>query len=98
MTLTVALLCILGVALLVIGCQQLGTTTVAEVAVAEVIQQVADVPQAVLPTATVADVLLDEATAEPVVDTCTACHTDKEQLIAVADPIEELVEENEGAG
>lgn len=92
------LFCLFGVTLLVIGCQQLGTTTVAEVAVAEVAQQVADEPQAILPTATATEFLLDEATAEPVIDTCTSCHIDKEQLIAVADPVEELVSENEGAG
>lgn len=97
--LVVAFLGLAGLALLVIGCRQLGTpTTVAEVAVAEVVQQVVNTPAAAQPEATATEPVLEEATAEPVVDTCTDCHTDKEQLVAVADPIEELVEENEGAG
>jgi len=31
-------------------------------------------------------------------DTCTDCHTDKDLLIDTADPVEEVVSENEGEG
>lgn len=31
-------------------------------------------------------------------DTCLDCHTDKELLIDTADPVEEVVSENEGEG
>jgi hypothetical protein len=42
---------------------------------------------------------LPEMTAEPeVVSECIVCHQDQETLINTADPVEEEVEENEGAG
>ncbi|MCA9957654.1 MAG: hypothetical protein R3E31_28600 [Chloroflexota bacterium] len=37
-------------------------------------------------------------TTETAVDECLACHIDKEQLIATADPEEEVISENEGEG
>ncbi|MDX1615404.1 MAG: hypothetical protein R3300_13910 [Candidatus Promineifilaceae bacterium] len=46
------------------------------------------------PTATTAPTL----TEEPVADDCLACHSDQEQLIAVADPVEEVVGESSGPG
>lgn len=36
--------------------------------------------------------------AEEEVDACLDCHSDKERLIATADPEEEVVEESEGEG
>jgi len=37
-------------------------------------------------------------TEEPLADACLACHSDQEQLIAVADPLEEVVSESSGPG
>jgi mono/diheme cytochrome c family protein len=34
----------------------------------------------------------------PVVDQCIECHTDKDELIDTADPVLEVVSENEGEG
>jgi hypothetical protein len=39
----------------------------------------------------------ETAVVEPT-DECLACHIDKEMLIATADPIEEVISENEGEG
>ena len=36
--------------------------------------------------------------AEPRVDNCVECHTDQQMLIDTADPVEEVVSENEGEG
>jgi hypothetical protein len=46
--------------------------------------------QTELPTPTV--------TAQPQVNYCVECHTDKDSLIRTAKPEEEVVEESEGAG
>jgi hypothetical protein len=40
----------------------------------------------------------DEVAAEPQVDNCVECHTNQQALIDTADPIEEVVSENEGEG
>lgn len=40
----------------------------------------------------------ETAVAEEPIDECLACHIDKEMLIATADPIEEVISENEGEG
>ena len=40
----------------------------------------------------------DEVAAEPQVDNCVECHTDQQILIDTADPIAEIVSENEGEG
>lgn len=40
----------------------------------------------------------DEVAAEPQVDNCVECHTDQQTLIDTADPIAEIVSENEGEG
>ena len=37
-------------------------------------------------------------TEEPVVDNCVDCHTDKDQLVDTADPVLEVISENEGEG
>jgi hypothetical protein len=39
-----------------------------------------------------------EIAAADQVDQCIECHTEKEKLIDTADPVEEVVEESEGAG
>jgi hypothetical protein len=36
--------------------------------------------------------------AEPQVDYCIECHTDQQTLIDTADPVAEVVSENEGEG
>ena len=36
--------------------------------------------------------------AEPQVDNCVECHTDQQTLIDTADPVAEIVSENEGEG
>ncbi|MEW6180253.1 MAG: hypothetical protein AB1522_10030 [Chloroflexota bacterium] len=46
--------------------------------------------EAALATATV--------TAQPQVNYCVECHTDKDRLIQTAKPEEEVIEESEGAG
>lgn len=87
------------------GCQSetVTTTTPQEPATAET-QLAAVVETAVPPSANVStndnliavsDVLAQETA---VVDECLACHIDKEQLIATADPEEEVINENEGEG
>ena len=40
----------------------------------------------------------DEVAAEPQVDNCVECHTDQQALIDTADPVADLVSENEGEG
>ena len=40
----------------------------------------------------------DEIAVEPQVDNCVECHTDQQTLIDTADPIAEVVSENEGEG
>ena len=35
---------------------------------------------------------------EPQVDNCVECHVDQQALIDTADPVEEVVSENEGEG
>jgi hypothetical protein len=51
------------------------------------VAQATETPAALAPTA---------EPSEP--DTCSDCHTDKDRLIAVADPEEEVISENEGEG
>ncbi len=43
-------------------------------------------------------VATETATAQPQVNYCVECHTDKDRLIQTAKPEEEVVEESEGAG
>lgn len=88
------------------GCQSetATTTTPQEAATAET-QLAAVVVETAVPTPVnvstndnllaVSDVLAQETA---VVDECLACHIDKEQLIATADPEEEVINENEGEG
>jgi hypothetical protein len=40
----------------------------------------------------------EEVAAEPQVDNCSECHTNQQALIDTADPVEEVVSENEGEG
>ena len=40
----------------------------------------------------------EEVVAEPQVDNCVECHTDQQTLIDTADPVAEVVSENEGEG
>ena len=67
-----------------------------EVAVAEVqaTEAAAEVDEVA-----VEEVMVEETavTNEPI-DECLACHIDKEMLIASADPIQEVISENEGEG
>jgi hypothetical protein len=54
---------------------------------------------AALPTPTGETAVLPTAEAEePEPDECLVCHTDKDQLIKTADPVEEVISENEGEG
>lgn len=43
-------------------------------------------------------VVIEEILAPLQPDTCVDCHTDKDLLIATADPVEEVINENEGEG
>lgn len=91
---------------LAVGCQGESTanTTLPETAVAEVTGSATVVPEAALEPAAAAPAdedLLQVANTlaqEAAVDECLACHIDKEQLIATADPEEEVINENEGEG
>ncbi len=40
----------------------------------------------------------DEVVAEPQVDNCVECHTNQQTLMDTADPVAEIVSENEGEG
>ena len=40
----------------------------------------------------------DQVVAEPQVDNCVECHTNQQTLIDTADPVAEVVSENEGEG
>ena len=40
----------------------------------------------------------EEVAAEPAVDRCIECHTNQETLIGTADPVAEVISENEGEG
>jgi hypothetical protein len=40
----------------------------------------------------------EEVAEEPQVDNCVECHTDQQTLIDTADPVAEVVSENEGEG
>jgi len=42
--------------------------------------------------------LTEEVAAEPQVDRCVECHTDQQVLIDTANPVAEIVSENEGQG
>lgn len=83
---------VLSLLWLATGCSS-GSETIAVAPVLE--------PTAVIVTATSEIVATPEPVemviaAEP--DTCTDCHTDKDLLIDTADPVEEVVNENEGEG
>lgn len=103
-------LCVLAALVLVfvlaVGCQGENTanTAVSNTAVAEVTESATVVPDVIQEPAVAApadeDLLLVANTLaqEAAVDECLACHIDKEQLIATADPEEEVIKENEGAG
>ncbi|MFZ6017999.1 MAG: hypothetical protein ACOYXO_00190 [Chloroflexota bacterium] len=54
------------------------------------------VPTATLPLPTQPPV--PTATAQPQVNYCVECHTDKDHLIQTAKPEEEVISESEGAG
>lgn len=54
-------------------------------------------PTAVIPTPTEETAVLPTATPEPV-DECLICHVNKDELIQTADPVEEVISENEGEG
>lgn len=94
------LLCgLLALLWLVTGCSDNG----APAAEATVVDDVAIVlePTAVIATATSEVTPEPEPTvmiAELAPDTCTDCHTDKDMLIDTADPVEEVISENEGEG
>lgn len=87
------------------GCQSETATTTAPQEAATAETQLAAVVETAVPTPVnvstndnllaVSDVLAQETA---VVDECLACHIDKEQLIATADPEEEVINENEGEG
>jgi hypothetical protein len=53
---------------------------------------------AALPTPTEETAVPTETAVEPEADECLLCHTDKDQLIKTADPVEEVISENEGEG
>ena len=67
---------------------------------ATVAMQVVDLePTAVVPTPTEETAVLPTATAEPLpTDECLLCHINQDELIQTADPVEEVVSENEGEG
>lgn len=50
------------------------------------------------PAATHMPTLIPMPTVEERVDECLACHIDEEMLIDTADPVVEVVSENEGSG
>lgn len=65
--------------------------------VAEVAVQATAVPTEQSPINTDEPESVDLPPAEPISE-CLVCHTDKEMLIDTADPEEEVISENEGAG
>lgn len=88
----VSLLIMLG-AMALVGCKTAELDTAGVVANLEpvVLETATAVLPAVEPTA--------EPTEEPVpIDNCLDCHTNKDLLIQTADPEEEVIKENEGAG
>ncbi len=97
----IANICVFAVLILVfvvaVGCQAETTTMNEVVELAPV--ETAELEPAVSTVSTenlvqTADTLAQETA----IDECLACHIDKEQLIATADPEEEVINENEGEG
>lgn len=88
-------------ALLAASCQaQTTNAPVAEAAPPVVAAQPTAVQEAILPASLAnpsesAQMVVAETA---VVNECLACHIDKEQLIATADPEEKVIKESEGAG
>lgn len=72
-----------------------GSATEVEVAAAEV---EATEAAAVVDEVEEVEAEVEETAVSEPTDECLACHIDKEMLIATADPIEEVVSENEGEG
>ena len=87
---------------LVTGCQTAADPAAdEEIAAVDVTEEVMDVgatETAVAPTATATEDPPPLPTEEIPVDKCLDCHTDKDMLIQTADPEEEVISENEGAG
>jgi predicted small lipoprotein YifL len=90
-----SVMALLALSLVLTGCgndapvEQAAEPVVAEPALA--LEEDAVLEEAVVETAVT-------PTEEPITDECLACHIDKELLIDTADPIEEVVSENEGEG
>ncbi len=88
-------------ALLAVSCQaQTVNAPVVESALPVVAAQPTAVQEATAPTSLTnpSEVTQTLVVETAVVDECLACHIDKEQLIATADPEEEVIKESEGAG
>ena len=66
----------------------------------EVAARLTEMPEAAAATPTQPSVPepTEEVVAEPQVDNCLECHTDQQMLIDTADPVAEVVSENEGQG
>ena len=88
----VSLLLLIGVVALA-GCQPADSNPPEVVANVEPV--LLETATAVAPT----EEPVTDPTAEPIpIDNCLDCHTNKELLIQTADPEEEVIKENEGAG
>ena len=66
----------------------------------EVAARLTEMPEAAAATPTQPSVPepTEEVVAEPQVDNCLECHTNQQMLIDTADPVAEVVSENEGQG
>ena len=87
-TLTIILM---ATAVFIIGCGGEATEAANTIAMQPELE-----PTAAMPTPTEETAVLP--TEEPELDECLACHTDKDQLIKTADPVVEVISENEGEG
>ncbi len=98
-----AVIALLALSLVLAGCgDKAGSEADGEAVVEQLAEAVIAEPAAALEeeaaAAPEAGEMAAEPTVEPVTDECLACHIDKELLIQTADPIEEVVSENEGEG
>ncbi|MBK6328591.1 MAG: hypothetical protein IPF56_22050 [Chloroflexi bacterium] len=92
-TILLSLMLVLATAVLLSSCSSSAETDSA------VALQTALEPTAVIPTPTEETAVAPTAVAATLpTDECLLCHINKDELIQTADPVEEVVSENEGEG